>query len=426
MQSDVSRPSDEDIERLRQAQWSERDPDGRAFAAIAEAHRLRGELHLAKTVAQEGVGRLPDFVSGHVVVGLVHRALRSPVEADVAFRRVLDLDPENTVALRSLGQLAQERDSHAEAAEYFRQLQLLDPRASEAVGLDGNEAAGPENPEALELEAAETVGLDDGSPAEAPEERIEPGAPVPIADLAPEEGSFEFSVADLDDVFKVQGGEDLTETVAPVDLPDGDLHDHTSGPEEAAPSAAPEWSWSPAPEAETDLDPPGMPVGELAPETPAVSVGDQTPEEPSLSVADLAPDAATVPVDELAPEDPVVRIGDLAPAAEPDRDGSMSVTDLAPDASTDVDRSPEVTALPVDHLAPAQADPLGGEGVVAEGVAHESEAPAADPALPEESELHDMVEAAPAAEEERSPLEDADPGAPAEDDFQAWLERNSL
>lgn len=355
MESDVSRPSEEDIERLRQAQWSERDPQGRAFASIAEAHRLRGELHLAKTVAQEGVERLPEFASGHVVAGLVHRDLRSPVEADVAFRRVLDLDPENTVALRSLGELAKERESHAEAAEFFRKLYLLDPGAKDA---------------------AEPVAVD---PIPAPPDVQEaPPSPVSIADLAPEEGSFEFSVADLDDVFKVQDRDGATETVAPVDLPEGDPEELAAAAAEAPSSTAPpEWSWSPAPESEAELDPPGLPVEELAPDRPVVSVEDLTPDEPPVPVVDLAPDTLPVPVADLAPErspDPVHE----APA--------LPVADLAPEGGPPSEMS-NVDPHPSPQAA-ADSDPGSG----------------------------DEAEAAEAADGE----------APSEDDFQAWLERNSL
>ena len=444
MESDVSPPSDQDLERLRRAQWSERDPEGRAFAAIAEAHRLRGELHLAKTVAQEGVDRLPEFASGHVAAGLVHRALGSPVEADVAFRRVLELDPENTVALQSLGELAEERDSHAEAAEYFRQVQLLDPGARD-------HAPGPE---ALDLGVAEADKAPDSEPAELPpleEAAAQPSlesaastsqeaespptqeagsppleeahSPLPVADLAPEEGSFEFSVADLDDVFKapefqVQESRDGAETVAPIDLPDGDLEDatlledrnvfddralappdlaegvpETPEAESATPdgnTAAPEWSWSPAPESEAES--PRLPVQDLAPDRPSASHTEADEETLVMPIADLAPDALHPPAQLSPPEPAVTPAEDQAEEA-----GSISVTELAPESPLEDSPAPDSTILPVGRLAPDEG----------------------------ETDAMDAGSGS-ASPEGAAPGDGDESDAPAEDDFQAWLERNSL
>ena len=428
MESDVPRPSDDALERLRRAQWSERDPDGRAFAAIAEAHRLRGELHLAKTVAQEGVARLPEFSSGHVVVGLVHRALQSPVEADVAFRRVLELDPENTVALKSLGELAEERDSHAEAAEYFRQLQLLDPTA-----MDPPAAGDSSDGEVVEVDGAVAAAGLAAAAMDTSESADTEASSVRIEDLAPEEGSFEFSVADLDDVFKMQDQDGDGVTVAPVELPEGEALD-TEEADARDRGAAPEWSWSPAPEADLDAEAAEISVRDLAPDPPATPVSDLAPEVETVPVADLAPEAAPVPVSELAPEAPPVQIGDLAPeheaedgapgsgTAEPAEAESseasarmesagrieatmaVHVDDLAPTREAEVDVDPP--GLPVSDLAPSPPEDAAPEDVITPlGALADSPAPSSEDTAGDE-----------VAEEE----------PPPEDDFQAWLERNSL
>lgn len=121
------------IERLRTAFWSERDPEGRAFAPLADAYREKGDLPRALDIVQEGLTRHPEFTSGHVVAGRVHIAMGSMVEAETCFRRVLEFDPENTVALQAMGELAEARGGHAEAAEYYRRLATLNPATDEAA-----------------------------------------------------------------------------------------------------------------------------------------------------------------------------------------------------------------------------------------------------------------------------------------------------
>src|SRR5690606_2407275 len=55
--------------------------------------------------------------------------------AEHAFRRVLELDPENRVALRELGQLAKTMGRLEEAVGHFRSLLLLDPGDDEVESL---------------------------------------------------------------------------------------------------------------------------------------------------------------------------------------------------------------------------------------------------------------------------------------------------
>ncbi len=442
MESDVSRPSDAEIDLLREVQWSERDPEGRAFAALADAYRKRGELQLARTLAQEGADRLPTFVSGHVVVGLLHRELGSPVEADQAFRRVLEMDPENTVALKCLGELAQERQSHAEAAEYFRKLQVLDPTAMRdamegegadevpavadetghmpvdvatlSPGGDAVEDAASTEPSLLtseghwgpglapvgiaELSPDTDAGIPDGgrdgvsildlgpsdsstgSPSDLEVSR--PADAVPVNELAPEEGSFEFSVADLDDVFKVDRAPERKEALGEPQEPKGPIEAEAEDSADPA-SSAPEWSWSPVSEEE-------LPTG-----SPAEAGSDASPS------AELAPDPAAVPVGELSPEPTPVQgggipVGELAPDLEFETSDLEAHGD-GPDRDADLEQPIEVHGA-LDDFPLAEDD---------------SDGPS------------DSVSAA--ARQVTDPPGDSDAGeSGSDDDFQAWLERNSL
>ena len=87
---------------------SERDPEGRSFAPLADAYRRAGRLEDAVRLVEEGTARLPDFASGHVVAGLVHRDSGNAAAAREAFQRVLELDPANRLALEGLAEAAAE------------------------------------------------------------------------------------------------------------------------------------------------------------------------------------------------------------------------------------------------------------------------------------------------------------------------------
>ncbi|HSL69256.1 MAG TPA: tetratricopeptide repeat protein, partial [Longimicrobiales bacterium] len=103
------------------------NPGGRVFTHLAEAYRKAGELDRARRILEDGIGRHADSASAHVVLGRVLQDQGAVVDAANAFQRVLELDPENRVALRSLGDLSRSAGQRDEALGYYRQLQSLDP-----------------------------------------------------------------------------------------------------------------------------------------------------------------------------------------------------------------------------------------------------------------------------------------------------------
>jgi tetratricopeptide (TPR) repeat protein len=103
------------------------NPEGRVFTHLAEAYRKAGDLVRAREVLEDGLRRHADSASGFVVLGRVMQDLDQPKEAASAFARVLELDPENRVALRALGDLAHAAGRTDEALAHFEQLLVLDP-----------------------------------------------------------------------------------------------------------------------------------------------------------------------------------------------------------------------------------------------------------------------------------------------------------
>ncbi|MBX6362888.1 MAG: tetratricopeptide repeat protein [Gemmatimonadetes bacterium] len=107
------------------------NPGGRSFTHLAEAYRKAGEAERALEVVQRGLLRHPEYASAYVVLGRVQQDLGNPEEATLAFGRVLELDPENRVALRALGDLARQGGRLDEALERYRHLRTLDPSDDE-------------------------------------------------------------------------------------------------------------------------------------------------------------------------------------------------------------------------------------------------------------------------------------------------------
>jgi len=148
----VPEPHESQLRLLRAQYWSHRDPDGRAFAPLAEAYRLRGELDEAYGLIRDGLGRLPDFPTGHLIAARVAKDRNEPVAARAHLDRVLELDGDNPVALMERAELrVREGDLEGALADLGLVL-ALDP-ADESVRarvLELEEVRGAEVPPALD------------------------------------------------------------------------------------------------------------------------------------------------------------------------------------------------------------------------------------------------------------------------------------
>lgn len=193
---------EDEIRELRSLFRSERDPDGRVFAPLADAYRRAGDLDQADELLREGLAGRSDFVPGHVVSGWVRRDQGDVVGAALAFRAALALDPKNTEALAGLAELGERPRSetpvatehkgpvtrtlaelyagqglYGHALGVYRRLLERDPddaalrdRMSELQSLSAKSAAA--GPDAEEVRTPEREG------AEGPEGSGQSGAPL--------------------------------------------------------------------------------------------------------------------------------------------------------------------------------------------------------------------------------------------------------
>ncbi len=308
----VTESPEREIRELRSLFWSDRDPDGRAFAPLADAYKRAGDLRQALELLKDGLDRHPGFSTGHVVSARVHFAGGLIEEAALAARRALELDGENVDALYTLAEALDANGDSAGAAEMRGRLKALDPdlvaepaRPAEHADAAGERATAeptldiaalaPDEPEEATAtegpvwdvsalapdEPEEAAVLDIG--ALAPDEEVVPGGAAPGWEAAGDEGST--------------AAEALEESVWDIDA---------LAPEEAVEEAGPEV------ESVWDVD-------ALAPEEPeeAPAVAARPPEEPAWDMKALAPgepeeesatDSADEPawdVDALAPAEAV-------------------------------------------------------------------------------------------------------------------------
>ena len=120
-----------EIEKLER-RWAE-NPKGRNFAPLADAYRKAGELDRAIELCQSGLERHPDYVSAHIVYGRCLIDMKNDAGAQQTFQKVLALDPENIIALKILGDIAERNSRFDEAVDWLARLLNADPMNGEAA-----------------------------------------------------------------------------------------------------------------------------------------------------------------------------------------------------------------------------------------------------------------------------------------------------
>jgi tetratricopeptide (TPR) repeat protein len=145
---------DQEIRLLRTSFWSARDPNGRAFAPLAEAFRRQGDLDEAESLLAEGLARHPTFTTALLVASRVARDRGDLTLAGEHLDRLLHLDGGNVLALRDRAEVRLVEGDREGALRDLREAFRLEP---------GNDEL------RLRLEAVETARPPVSSPVEKPE-----------------------------------------------------------------------------------------------------------------------------------------------------------------------------------------------------------------------------------------------------------------
>lgn len=124
----------------------EEDP-GRYFAPLADELRRSGDPGRAAILCETHLLNAPGHLSGHVVLGRSLADLGDMAGAERAFSAAVELDPENVVALRALGDIARQRADRHGAREWYQRALEADPRdpelATRMATLDSPVDSGP-------------------------------------------------------------------------------------------------------------------------------------------------------------------------------------------------------------------------------------------------------------------------------------------
>lgn len=168
----------------------------RFFAPLANEHRKAGDLEQAIALCRAHLPHQAGHISGHIVLAQALNDAGEHEEARYVFHQALELDPENLIALRCLGDLARERGDLADAGHWYQRVLEVDPRNEEMSQL-----ARQVESERLAARASRkptphmsTVAIESvASP-------VEEFAP-PVVPAAPPRSATPVSMAELDDRF---------------------------------------------------------------------------------------------------------------------------------------------------------------------------------------------------------------------------------
>ena len=109
------------------------NPKGRNFAPLADAYRKAGLIDNAVDLCQNGLKLHPDYVSAHIVYARCLVDKKDDPAASAVFRKVLELDGENIIALRGLAELAERNGKYADEVEWLSRLLNADPMNGDAA-----------------------------------------------------------------------------------------------------------------------------------------------------------------------------------------------------------------------------------------------------------------------------------------------------
>ncbi|MBD3179298.1 MAG: tetratricopeptide repeat protein [Candidatus Latescibacteria bacterium] len=160
MDSDLKEEFRQLLERFEEA------PRSRLFAPVADMYRKTGDLDRAVEICNQGLEIYPDYVSARVILGKCFYDKGASERAKTEFERVLELDSENMVALKFLGDICLAEDRRDKAADYYRELLEIDP-TNDRIRDIYEELTEEFDPPEIDLEKSESVEslVDENEPA---------------------------------------------------------------------------------------------------------------------------------------------------------------------------------------------------------------------------------------------------------------------
>jgi tetratricopeptide (TPR) repeat protein len=180
-----------DYDRLRELQEKFEENPRRYFAPLANEYRKGGQPKRAIEICRTQLAQMPGHMSGQIVYGQALYEAGEFDEARQVFERALSLDPENLIALRTLGDMALQRGNTGEARGWYTKLLDADPKDTAVIALVSEIEASAEatTPVAEVIPGVDTDAGDQAIPAigneAAPAVAMEPATTPSMAAEAP-------------------------------------------------------------------------------------------------------------------------------------------------------------------------------------------------------------------------------------------------
>ena len=124
-----------DYDRLRELQEKFEENPRRYFAPLANEYRKGGQPKRAIEICRSQLSQMPGHMSGQIVYGQALYETGEFDEARQVFERALTLDPENLIALRSLGDMSLQSGNTPEARRWYERLLDADPKDTAVIAL---------------------------------------------------------------------------------------------------------------------------------------------------------------------------------------------------------------------------------------------------------------------------------------------------
>src|SRR5438045_4069699 len=124
-----------DYDRLRELQEKFEENPRRYFAPLANEYRKGGQPKRAIEICRAQLAQMPGHMSGQIVFGQALYEAGEFEEARQVFERALTLDPENLIALRTLGDMSLQSGNTGEARNWYTRLLDADPKDTAVIAL---------------------------------------------------------------------------------------------------------------------------------------------------------------------------------------------------------------------------------------------------------------------------------------------------
>lgn len=124
-----------DYDRLRELQEKFEENPRRYFAPLANEYRKGGQPKRAIEICRAQLANMPGHMSGQIVFGQALYEAGEFDEARQVFERALTLDPENLIAMRTLGDMSLQSGDTAQARKWYVRLLDADPKDTSVIAL---------------------------------------------------------------------------------------------------------------------------------------------------------------------------------------------------------------------------------------------------------------------------------------------------